>query len=203
MASGFNLVTHLIGLLQDTFKDGLNDGMSGLHLTHTLPTKKEDLPAIIVSFTEVKEEVSGLGDIVEVRRELGQDTQVIKANQIKGEMIFSIWIQKGGISNFEVLTKVDQASELLSTLFEEHKNDLRSHGLLRKKMIHIGSIESSEDAPVWLIQNTKALGKRLVYDFVYEFIAEEMPTEGVIEEIRVDEIKLDDELLSEKMLIHG
>ena len=70
-------------------------------------------------------------------------------------------------------------------------------------MIYIGSIESSGDAPVWLIQNTKALGKRLVYDFVYEFIAEEVPIEGVIEEVRVDKIWLNGELLSEQMLIHN
>jgi hypothetical protein len=45
------------------------------------------------------------------------------------------------------------------------------------------------------------LGKRLVYNFVYEHVAEEEPTEGVIEQVRVDKIWLDVLLLDEKMVI--
>ncbi len=198
MASSFSLLTNLINLLRNNLNAPLDTVMSGLDLVASLPSAADDLPTIVVSFAKVQEEAIGLGGLVGVRRELAKDTKVIRADRVAGEMIFHIWIKK---DDPDVLTKIDQAAELLGDLLEGYKNELRSHGLLKKKLTFIGPIESSKDAPVWLIQNTQALGRRLVYNFVYEYIAEEEPTEGVIEQVRVDKIWLDGVLLDEKMVI--
>ena len=198
MASSFNLLINLIGLLLDTLNTPLNNGMSGLELAANLPSNANDLPTIVVSFAKVEEKTIGIGSIIEVRRELAHDIQIIRADRVAGEMIFHIWVKNDDI---DAQDKIDEAAGLLGDLLEEHKNELRSHGLLRKGLIFVGPIESSRDAPVWLIQDMHALGRRLVYNFVYEYIAEEEPTEGIIEQVRVDEIWLDGKLLSEKMVI--
>ncbi|MFX0194508.1 MAG: hypothetical protein ACFFCW_00175 [Candidatus Hodarchaeota archaeon] len=198
MASSFSLLTNLINLLRNNLNVPLDTGMSGLDLVATLPTRVSDLPTIVVSFAKIQEESIGLGGIVEVRRELTKDTKVIKADRVAGEMIFHIWIKK---RDTDVLTKIDQAAGLLSDLLEEYKNELRSQGLLKKELILVGRTESSKNEPVWLIRNTEALGRGLVYNFVYEYVAEEEPTEGVIDQVRVDEIWLDGTLLTETMVI--
>ena len=198
MASSFNLLINLISLLLDTLNTPLNNNMLGLELAANLPSRANDLPTIVVSYAKVEEKTIGIGSIIEVRRELTHDIEVIRADRVAGEMIFHIWVRN---DDTNAQAKIDEAAGLFGDLLEEHKNELRSHGLLRKGLIFVGPIESSRDAPVWLIQDTQALGRRLVYNFMYEYIVEEKPAEGIIEQVRIDEIWLDGKLLSEKMVM--
>jgi hypothetical protein len=183
MASGFSILLILIDLLQKTLDPQLDAAISGLHLVHTLPTKKKELPIIAVSFADVHEKAAGLGGIIRVRQVPEQDTKILRANRIAGEIIFDIWVNK---DDTNVQSKIDQAAGLLGDLLEEHQNDLRSHGLLKLEFNRIVFTESSDDASAWLINRTQALGRKIVYDFVFEYIAEEEPTEGIIEQIQIN-----------------
>ena len=124
MIAGVRLLVNFVKLLRDTLNTQLNDGMTGLDLSARIPEEADNLPTIVVSFAKLKEEAIGIGNMVEVKRELGQDTQIIRADRIRGEIIFDIWINE---SDSDVQTKIDQAAFLLGDLLEEHKKDFLNY----------------------------------------------------------------------------
>ena len=210
MASIYSLLEKMIILLKDTLDEPLNNEMDGLGLRATLPTRAGELPTIVISFAEVEKSVPGLGSIVVVKKEdPGKGIQVVKRDRIKGKIIFQTWIQK---DTDNVLEEIEKAAALLNNQLEmaaqknnnenNAGNKLRAQGLLKMRMVSIGPIETSENLPVWLIPPDPngtgvALGKQLVYNFVYEDMEGEAEDDRIIEKIVVEPIKVDGNIVPE------
>ncbi|MCP4215136.1 MAG: hypothetical protein GY765_10785, partial [bacterium] len=170
--------------------------MAGLDLIKGLPAATSQFPTIVFSIDKIEKSICGLASRVVIKDEITEAVQVVKRDRIEGQMIFQIWIRRNVA---DLITEIERGVELLINFLETNGNSLRVNGVLKNKLSSIGALESSEKQDVWLIngQPGQALGKRLVYNFVYEDMEGEAEDDFVIREIVVEPIKVDETIVPE------
>jgi hypothetical protein len=145
------------------------------HIGQSIPAKKQDLPAMVVSSGAIKESPIGVGGMISIQRN-SEDRWIEKrGTRISGSLCIDIWAtDEAGV--------MDVAKAMFQFL-EASKNQIRDMGFLRFAEQSIGPVETTTLSS----QNGQNAAKlAAVYSIAYEDIKTiELDEGGVIREVHI------------------